>query len=145
MQALQISGGLDDTHHAAALYTYLLAEFIGRIDDLLHTVHIGGEGSHKNSGVFVLLKQVVKGLAHRLLGRGEAGSLRIGGITHQSQNALLAQLGKSLQINGIAEHRGIIHLEVSGVDHHAGGRVDGKCCRIYDTVVGADKFHAELS
>ena len=88
---------------------------------------------------------IVKGLSHRPLGHGKAWALRVRAVAHQSQHALLADLPEPLQIDGIAEHRRVIHLEISRVHHGACRGVDGQGRRVGNAVVGADKFHPEAS
>ncbi len=141
----QIDGRLDDRHHTAAFHYDLAPEFICRIDDLLYPVHIGRKGRHKDTGIFVLLKQGVKGLAHCPLRGRKSRPLRIGGVTHQRQHALLADLRKAGQVNGIAEYRRIIHLEIARMHHRPHRGIDGQGCGIHDTVIRLDIFHTELS
>ena len=93
----------------------------------------------------MFFKQIVEGLTHSFFRRGKAGTLCIGGVAHQGKHALSAELGETLQIDRIAEDGGIVHLEVTGMDHDASGRSDRQRCRIHDTVVGADELYAKLS
>ena len=86
---------------------------------------------------------IVKYLAHSTLGHGEARPLRIGAVAHQGQYALLADLAEALQIDGVAEYRRVIHLEVSGVHDDACRRIDRQRGRVHDTVVGLDELDPE--
>ena len=56
INALQLDGGIQNIHHAAAFHSYFTAKFIGCVDDLLYTIHIGCESRHKNSGIFMFFK-----------------------------------------------------------------------------------------
>ena len=90
-------------------------------------------------------KQGIKGFTHRLFGRSKAGTLRIGGITHQGKYTFFADFRKTLQVDSIAEYRCVVHLKVAGVHHNTRRGINGKGCRIHDTVVRLDKFDTELS
>ena len=93
----------------------------------------------------MLLEQVVKGDPHRPLRGREPGPLRIGGITHQRQDAFLPQLRKALQIDGVSEDRRVVHLEIPCVHHHPHRGIDGQGRRVHDAVVGLDELHAEVA
>ena len=142
--ALQIPCRLNNTDHAAPFHADLAAELIGRVDDLLHPVHIGGEGGHKDPRIFMLLKQGVEGMPHRPLGGCETGTLRVGGVAHQGQNPLLAQLRQPLQVDGVSKYRCVVYLEVSRMHHHAGRGIDCQRRRVHDAVVGLDELHTKL-
>ena len=65
----------------------------------------------------MLCKNVVKCNTYRTLRLGKSRSLRIGALTHQCKNALLTDLRKTLQIDGISKYRCIINFKVSCVYH----------------------------
>ena len=115
----KLRGCRDDVYHTPALDNHFSSIFISRIDDLLHTVHVGSECGDDNTGIFMLRKNIVEGFSHGALGHRKARPLRIGAVTHQSQNAFLSQLSKTLEIDGITENRRIVHLEISRMDHDA--------------------------
>ena len=115
----QFTGNINDGYHAAAFHHYLSAVFISRIYYLLHTVYIGSKGSHDNAVVRMLCKNRIKGLSHAALGHGKAGTGGIGTVCHHGKDALLSQLCKALQVDGITEYRCIIDLKVASVEHNA--------------------------
>ena len=115
----QLTGNINDRYHAAAFHYYLSAIFISRIYYLLHTVYIGSKGSHDNAVIRMLCENRIKGLSHAALGHGKAGTGGIGTVCHHGKDALLSQLCKALQVNGIAKYRRIINLKVAGVEHNA--------------------------
>ena len=93
----------------------------------------------------MFFKQIVKGLAHCLFGRCEAGALRVRGIAHQCKDSLSAKLRKPLQVNGITEYRCVIYLKVSCVDNNTRRGINRQGGGIHDTVIRPDKFHTQLS
>ena len=56
-------------------------------------------------------------MSHCTLGHCKSRSLCIGTLTHQCKHTLLADLCKTLQIDGISKYRCIINLKVSCVYH----------------------------
>ena len=63
----QLTCRSDDIDHASSFYYDLSSVFVGRGNNLLHTVYIGGKGCHNNPVVFMLCKNCVKGFSHRPL------------------------------------------------------------------------------
>ncbi len=93
-----------------------------------------------------LAEQAAHPFRNRLLGRGKAGALCVGGIRQQSQHAPAAVLGNGGQVgDGVTGQRRIVDLEVTGMDDHAGRAVDGKGQRIRDGVVDMDGFHGKAA
>ena len=115
----QFIGCSDNIDHASSFYHNLTSVLLSSKDDLLHTVYIGSKGSHDNAVVRMLCKNRIKGLSHAALGHGKAGTGGIGTVCHHGKDALLSQLCKALQVNGIAKYRRIINLKVAGVEHNA--------------------------
>ena len=54
----------------------------------------------------------------------EAGHLGVGGVGQQQVDALLAEPGERGQVGEPAVQRQLVHLEVAGVQHGAGGGPD---------------------
>ena len=93
----------------------------------------------------MLRKDGIKGLSYGALGSGKALADRVDTITEQCQNALSSQLGETCQIEGIAEYRGVIYFEVTGVHDNACRSKQSQRCGIRDAVVGLDELHAEAA
>ena len=91
----KLRGCRDDVYHTPALDNHFSSIFISRIDDLLHTVHVGSECGDDDTGILMLRKNIVEGLSHGALGHGKARPLRVGAVAHQSQNAFLSQLSQN--------------------------------------------------
>ena len=136
-------GGIVD--HAAAAEGHLAAILHGEVDDLLDTVDVGREGRNDDALVLCPGKQAADTGGHLLLGGGEAGTLRVGGVAQQSQHALLAVLRQSSKVGGAAGQRGVVDLEVAGLDDGAGRAVDGESYRVRDGVVHMDRLHGEAA
>ena len=87
----------------------------------------------------------IKCPAQRPLRGRKARPLGIRGFTQEREHALFADLREALQVDGISEHRRIIHLEVARMDHGSGRGVNRESSRIHDAVVRFNKLNAELS
>ena len=136
-------GGIVD--HAAAAEGHLAAILHGEVDDLLDAVDVGREGRNDDALVLRPGKQAADTGGHLLLGGGEAGTLRVGGVAQQSQHTLLAVLRQSSKVGGAAGQRGVVDLEVAGLDDGASRAVDGKGHRIRDGVVHMDGLNGKAA
>ena len=77
------------------------------------------------------------------LGRDEARDLGVRRVGEEQVDALLAQPGERVQVGEAAVQRELVHLEVAGVDHHAGGGADGDRQGVRDGVVDRDELAVE--
>ena len=71
-----------------------------------------------------------------------AGAVDVGGVLQEAEDALLAEFGEGLQVEGLAVGRGEIDLEVAGVEDDADGRVDGEGDAVDQRVRDADGHDA---
>ena len=145
IQVAKLRRGGDDIDHAPSFHDYLSAVLIGRIDNLLHPIHIRRKGGYDNSRIAVLRKQVVKGSSHRTLRLGKPCTLRVRTVRHQGKHTFLSDLRKPLQIDGIPEDRSIIHLKVSCVYDDSRRGIDRKGRCVLNTMVCFNKLNAEFS
>ena len=136
-------GGIVD--HAAAAEGHLAAILHSQINDLLHAVDIGRKGRNDDALVAGAGKQTAHTGGHLLLGGGKARALRVGRVAQQGQHTALAILGQGGQVGHTAGQRGVVDLEVAGLDDGAGGAVDGKGHGIRDGVVHMDGLHGEAA
>ena len=58
-----------------------------------------------------------------------AGAVDVGGVLQQAEDALLAEFGEGVEVEGLGVGGGEIDLEVAGVDDDADGGVDGEARR----------------
>ena len=137
-------GHAQDVLHAAPGDADLAAVLHRHVDDLLQAVDVGGEGGDDDALV-AALEELVEARADLALGVGVAGLFHIGGVAHQRENALVAQLAQAHQIHHAAGDRRHVDLEVAGVDDGADGRGDGQGHRVGDRVVHMDKLHREVA
>ena len=72
-----------------------------------------------------------------------AGAVDVGGVLQQAEDALLAEFGEGLQVEGLGVGRGEIDLEVAGVDDDADGSVDGERDAVDQRVRDADGHDGE--
>jgi len=142
-QIAKLLGDLEHILHAAAGDGHLPAIALGRGNDALNAVHIGGKGGDDDPLVAVA-ELPVQALGHHVFAGGIALALHIGRVGQQSQNALIAQFSKPGQIHH-AVGRGGVDLEVTGHDHSAHRGLNGKGHGIRNGVVHMDEFHAEAA
>ena len=88
-------------------------------------------------------EHVVEHRADLGLGRHEARHLGVGGVHHEEVHALLAEAGEGAQVGDAAVERQLVHLEVTGVQHGAGGGGDRHGERVRDGVVDRDELAVE--
>ena len=142
LQIAQLHGHPRHVDHAAADQAHLAAVLHRGFDDRLDAVDVAGEHGDDDAARR-LLKQVAEGLRDLLFGHGVAGALHVGGVRHQRQHALVADLRDAAQVDGLARQRRVVHLEVAGVEHHAHRGGDGQRARARDGVVHAHELHLE--
>ena len=129
-------------HHRAADVGHLAAVRRGGVHHLLHAVHVGGEAGHDDA-LLAGAEHPVQDRGDVLLGGGEAGHLGVGGVGEEEVDALLAQPGEGAQVGDAAVERQLVHLEVAGVQHHAGAGADRHGERVGDGVVDRDELEVE--
>ena len=71
------------------------------------------------------------------------GDLGVGGVGEEQVDALLAEPGERAQVGDPAVERQLVHLEVAGVQHHAGAGADRDGERVGDGVVDRDELEVE--
>ena len=50
----------------------------------------------------------------------------VGGVGEKRKHSLFAVCGEAMHVDGLPDHRGLIELEVAGVNDPTVGRIDGK-------------------
>ena len=102
----------------------------------------GGEAAEEEL-LLGLREDLVEARADGALGRRVAGAVDVGGVLQQAEDALLAEFGEGVEVEGLAVRRGEVDLEVAGVDDDADGRVDGERDAIDQRVRDADGHDGE--
>ena len=72
----------------------------------------------------------------------EAGNVGVRRVGQEQVDALLAEPGERAQVGEAVVERQLVHLEVAGVQHEAGGGADRDGERIRDRVVDRDELEA---
>ena len=90
----------------------------GRVEDLLDAGDVAREGGDDHAPV-ERLHDLPERLAHDPLGRRVARVLRPRRVRQEADHALLAQAGEDVEVGQLAVDRGVVELEVAGVDHDA--------------------------
>ena len=131
--------------HAAAAEGHLAAILHGEVDDLLDAVDVRRKGGDDDALVLRPGKEIADAGGYLLLGGGKAGLLGVGRVAQQGQNALLAVIGQGGKVGGAAGQRGVIDLEVAGLDDGARRAVDGEGHGVRDGVVHMDRLHRKAA
>ena len=74
---------------------------------------------------------------------GEAGDVGVGRVGQEEVDALFAEPGEGAQVGDALVERQLVHLEVAGVQHEAGGGADRDGERVGDRVVDRDELEVE--
>ena len=77
------------------------------------------------------------------LRRGEAGTVRVGGVAAEQQHAFAAELGEPLHVGRLAVNRSLVELVVAGQQHNAQLGADGDRTRIGNRMGHVDQLHVE--
>ena len=144
MQITQLHSNIGNVLHAASADGNLSAMVGCCIQYLLYAIDVGSEGSNNNSLV-TALELCLEGSSDFHFTRRITGTLHIGGITHQCQHTLLAQLAKTGQVNHFTRNRCGVNLKVTGVDHHTQRCLDCQRNRICNGMVGVDQLNVKAA
>ena len=82
--------------------------------------------------------------ADRPLRHGEALPDRVRRLAEKRENPLLPELRHALQVRRLAEHRGVVDLEVPGVEDDARRAEDRERRAVGNRVVRLDELHVEV-
>ena len=85
----------------------------------------------------------IEGLSYALLGRSEALHLDVGGVDTEEEGAVFAQVGEAGEVCVLAEQRGVVNLEVAGVDDGAERGLDDEAGGVRDGVGDGEELHGE--
>ena len=85
------------------------------------------------------LHDLAEGLADRPLRRRVAGVLGAGRVGQQAEHALLAEPGEDREVGQLAVDRGVVELEVAGVDDRPDRRPQGDAHRVRDRVADPER------
>ena len=143
LQKAQFLRGGHVAHHRASDVDDLALVLHRKVYHLLHAVHMGREAGNHELALRAGEDTLKSGL-DVLLGGGEAGHLSIGGVGHQQVDPLHGQSSETAQVSDAAVQGKLVHLEVTGVQHGAGGGLDRHGERIWDGVVDREELQAEL-
>ena len=144
VQVPQLPGDLDVFHHRAAVQQDLSAIGGSRVGHLLYPVDAAGEGGHDDAAP-AGGENLGKCLAHVFLGQGVPLALHVGGIGKQRQDTRLAVARKTCQVSQLAVHRGLVELEIAGMDHHPFRRGDGQGAAVHDGVGHTQELHPKTA
>ncbi len=77
------------------------------------------------------------------LGAGEAGTLDIGGVGEEGEDAVVAIAGEGVEVEGSAPDWSLVNLEVAGVNNHSEGSAHGERDAIDRAVRNGNEFDFE--
>ena len=110
----------------------------GGVEDLLDARDVAREGRHDDPPV-ERLHDLAEGLADRPLGRRVAGVLGAGRVGQEAGDALRAEPGQDREVGQLAVDRGVVELEVAGVDDRPDRRPQGDAHRVRDGVADPER------
>jgi hypothetical protein len=112
------------------------------VEDLLDPGDVAGEGRDDHPTV-ERLHDLAERLADRPLRRRVPGVLGASRVGQEADDALRAELREDREVRQLAVDRGVVELEVAGVDDHAAGRPQGDPHRVRDRVADPERDDAE--
>ena len=116
---------------------------IACVNDLLNTVHVGGEGGDNQPSVLILGENSLKRRANCTLGGGKACTLGICGLAKQKGNTILANLGNTAKIHNLTVNRRHIKLEVACVEDNSHRSFKRNRTCICDRMIHVNKLGLE--
>ena len=84
--------------------------------------------------------EALQGDADLPLAQSVAGPLGVGGVGHQGQDAGFAVMGETVQVHGAAGHRGLVDLEIAGMDQEALGGAHHEPDAVHDGMAHPDEL-----
>ena len=142
VEVAEVLGDAHVAHHAAAEERDPPAVGGRGIQHLLHAVDVAGE-ARDDDPARRLADHLVEHRADVALERREPGDVGVRGVDEEQVDALLAEPGERAQVGDAAVERQLVHLEVAGGQHEAGGGADRDGERIGDRVVDRDELEVE--
>ena len=128
--------------HAPPERDHLAAVRPRGVDHLLHAADVAGEGRHDHPALR-LANEPVQALADGRLGEGIALLLGPGRVGEEELDAAIADLGDEAQVGAPAIGRGVVELEVAGVDDRPHRRLDRVANPIGDRVADPERRDPE--
>ena len=119
--------------------------FIGCIDNLLYTVHIGCESCNNDTALFVVVENATDRLAHSSLRLGKTRALCIRTFTEKCQYTFLSKFCETNQVDHLTKYRCIVNLKITGMHNNTGRCINSQCRSICDTVICLDKFDSKTA
>ena len=114
----------------------------GRVEDLLDAGDVAREGGHDDAAL-ERLHDLAERLADRALRGRVARVLGTGRVRQEAQDALLAEAGEDREVRQLAVDRGVVELEVAGVDDRPDRRAQGDAHRVRDRVADPERHDVE--
>ena len=143
-QVAELAGDLHVAHHGASDVGDLATVALGGVEHLLDAVHVRRERRHDDA-LLAAGEHRVDGRRDVALGGGEPGHLGVGGVGQEEVDTGLAEARERPKVGDPSVERQLVHLEVAGVEHDAGGRLDGHREGVRDRVVHGHELAGERS
>ncbi len=141
VQQAEVAGDAHVANHGPADERHLPPAGHRRVEHLLHTVHVRREaGDDDPPGR--LGDDVGDDPADVTLGRDEPAHLGVRGIGEQQVDTLVAEPREPVQVRDAPVQRGLVHLEVAGVQHGVAAYPDRHRQRVGDRVVDGEELQA---
>src|SRR5581483_10410626 len=142
IEIAELGGDLGVVDHTAAAQNQSASGAFRNVGDLLDARDVGRKRRDEDLSMAPLEDrfQISPDLALR---RRVAFALDVGRVREQQQHAFFAVGGEFLKVEVFAAHRRLIDLEIAGVDHDAGRRLDRERQAVHQAVRDADAFEFE--
>ena len=126
LDVAQRAADADVLAHRASHQRDLAIERIGRVEDLLNAMDVGGEARHHDAPL-TAREDLLQVGAHYRLRRREAVAIHVRGVPAQQQHALAAELGQARDVSRRPVDGRLVELVVPGDQHRAqvGAQGDG--------------------
>ena len=130
--------------HPAADERHSAVELRREVDDDLHPIDARREGGDDDLAVCVG-EDLLEGIGYVDFGSRETAAVDVGAVGQQCQNTRRAELSQPVHVDALAVDRGLVDLEVAGVDDDAVRRLDGQRDAVRDAVGDPKKLDGERS
>ena len=144
LQKAHLFRDLHIAHHRTAIEGHLAAIGHGSIDGSLHAVDVRGEGS-QDDALLRISHQAFEVGWDIALGGGYARHGGVGGIAQHEVDALVAVTRQRRKVGRAIIQRGLVQLDITGVDDIAGRGTQHDAERIRHGVVNRPEANAEAA
>ena len=142
LEVAEVRRDLEVLLHRAADDRHVAVHVRGGVEDLLDAGDVACEGRDDDPPV-ERLHDLAEGVADRALGRRVAGVLGTRRVRQEDRHALRAELGEDREVGQLAVDRGVVELEVAGVDDGPDRGLERDAHRVGDRMADPERHDVE--